>query len=459
MIRKGSYIILIFISLLVFSCKKTIIDEISNVIPIFDTVNTSDSDTLRVGTIYGSTSYFYFRDEVMGYDYKMACHLADFLKLKIKLIEANSESELIKMLNDGDIDIAAYNFIITKELKSNYSFVFPQPETQIMLVQNIGIRTITDATELKGKTVYVKPNTVFEQRLKNLNKEIGGEINIKYAEDSINSDELLEMVASKKAEFTVTNNRTASLYKSQFKRLDTRIPLTFNLKNGWLINKKDTALKKDIEIWLSKPDTKRYESNLYVEYWEKSPYFAARKIRIPKGAISPYDVYFKKYALEIQWDWQLLAAVAFHESRFDSEQVSWAGAAGIMQLMPHTGANFGLNRYTVFDPEKNIEAGAQYIKSLNMTFRKITDKEERIKFILASYNSGPAHIFDAMALAQKYGKNPHIWFDNVDLFLLKKNQPQFYKDPVVKFGRFHGRVTCAYVINTLETYNKYLNKY
>ncbi|HRZ98153.1 MAG TPA: lytic transglycosylase F, partial [Paludibacter sp.] len=322
MIRKETYIVLIIISLLFLSCKKTIIEDISSVLPTFDTVKITAQDSFRVGTIYGSTSYFNYRDEMMGYDYQMARHLADYLKLKIKIIVAKDESELTKMLNENEIDLAAYNFIITKELKSQFSFVFPQPESQMVLVQNIGIRTISDATELNGKTVYVKPNTAYHNRLVNLNKEIGGEITIKFVPDSISHDELLEMIANKNAEFTVASNRTAQLYKSQFKGLDCRMPITFNLKNGWLINKDDTTLLRKIETWLNEPKTKQYESNRYIEYWEKSPYFASKKIRIPKGAISPYDAYFKKYALEINWDWQLLAAVAFHESGFDGEQVS-----------------------------------------------------------------------------------------------------------------------------------------
>lgn len=88
--------------------------------------------------------------------------------------------------------------------------------------------------------------------------------------------------------------------------------------------------------------------------------------------------------------------------------------------MPRTAANFGLTRKTMLNPEKNIEAGVQYIKSLNLTFRKINNKEERIKFILAAYNSGPAHVLDAMALAEKHGKNPHIWYRNVGILPHKK---------------------------------------
>jgi membrane-bound lytic murein transglycosylase F len=121
-----------------------------------------------------------------------------------------------------------------------------------------------------------------------------------------------------------------------------------------------------------------------------------------------------------------------------------------MQLMPRTARNFGLDKESIFNPEKNIEAGVQYIKSLNLSFRKIEDKEERIKFILAAYNSGPAHIFDAMALAEKYGKNPHVWFDNVETFLAKKSNPDFYNDPVVKYGRFGGKETLAFVPNILN---------
>ena len=93
-----------------------------------------------------------------------------------------------------------------------------------------------------------------------------------------------------------------------------------------------------------------------------------------------------------------------------------------------------------------------------MTFRKIEDENERIKFIFGAYNSGPAHVIDAMALAKKYGKDPHLWFGNVEYFLDKKSDPNFFNDPVVKYGKFRASQTIAYVENTLETYRKYLER-
>lgn len=415
-------------------------------------------DTLRVGVMFGPVSYFLYRDDYMGYDYEMAENLADSLGVNIKFYEAKSELELEHKLQDRTIDLIASNIYETNELKKLFWFVFPQNDSYQVLVQRMNADRINDVTELKGKKIYVKPNTILESRLISLNKELGESFEIAEAPDSLSSEDLIEMVAADKIDYTTAYYKTASLYKYYYKRLDVRMPIGFDQRNGWLIRHESKKLKKAIEQWQKSKYTKDLEEDLDYKYRTRNLYFSQKKIRIPKGAISPYDYIFKKYASEIGWDWRLLAAVAYQESHFDSAQISWAGAAGIMQLMPRTASNFGLTRKTIFNPEKNIEAGVQYIKSLNMSFQKVTNKEERIKFILAAYNSGPAHIIDAMSLTQKYGRNTQIWYNNVEYFLLKKSEPQFYNDPVVKYGSFRGKETVSYVINTLDTYESYLRK-
>ncbi len=451
------FINILLLHLIAFtSCDQQLTKNIVNLKSLPDLLFTKSSDSIRVGTVYGSTSYFEFRDEPMGYQYEMARNFGKFLDKPVKFIFTSSEFELLKLLEKNEIDIAAHDFFESLELKSNYRFVFTQNDNQIVLVQNIGVRNVSQVIELSGKTVHVVRNSVYHKQIETLNAETGGNIIINALPDTLNTDDLMQMLADKKIEFTVTNSKSAGLYKKYYKFMDMNVPLSFKRKTGWLIHKNDTLLANEIGKWWEKAETRKTELVLYVKYWERSPYFASRKLVIEKGAISPWDEYFKKYAPEINWDWRLLAAVAFNESGFDPDEVSWAGASGIMQLMPRTAGNFGLDKTSILDPRKNIEAGVQYIKSLNLIFRKISDREERIKFILASYNSGPAHIFDAMKLAEKYGKNPQIWFDNVDVFLLKKSEPEFYEDPVVKYGKFRGRETVAYVINTLETYEKYI---
>ena len=416
------------------------------------------SDTLRVATMYGSTSYFLFRDELMGFDYEMIENLSNYLHLNLKISIATSENEMIQWLNDNEVDMVVYNVIQTKELKKNFNFVLPQSESYQVLVQNMGTNSISNVTELAGKSVYVKENSIFYDRLQALNDEIGGTIHVVTANDSLSNDDLIDMVVEDKIQYTFAYHNVALLHKKYSKSLDCHMSVGFDQHNGWLIRKKSHDLKNAVVKWEKLPGTQQIQSILFDKYWEKSPYFALRKIKIPKGAISPYDHYFKKFAVGIHWDWRLLAALAFHESRFDPSNESWSGAEGIMQLMPYTASKFGLDRNTVLDPGMNIEAGVQYIKSLNLIFRRIENTDERIKFILAAYNSGPAHVLDAMALARKFGKNPHIWFNQVEYFLLKKNDPDFYNDPVVKYGFFSGKETVRYVHNTLRTFEKYQNR-
>jgi len=99
-----------------------------------------------------------------------------------------------------------------------------------------------------------------------------------------------------------------------------------------------------IQDWEKSPENELLQAKLIHKYWTRSIYFSQKKSQNPKRRYFTLRSFFKKYAQEINWDWRLLAAVAFHESRFDSSQVSWAGASGIMQLMPRTAANFGLTR-------------------------------------------------------------------------------------------------------------------
>ena len=458
MLKKYPIVFIVFSIFLFASCGTKKSNGISVIQSSTDLVQIVKSDTLKVATMYGSTSYFLFRDDLLGFDYEMVENLANYLHLNLKISIAKTQKEMEEWLNEGKVDIVAYNIIHTKELKNNFNFVLPQENSYQVLVQNLGANSISDVTQLAGKTVYVNENSIFLTRLKALNEEIGGTIDIKIAADSLSNDDLIDMVSENKIGYTLAYHNTAILHKNFQKTLDCHMAVGFEQKNGWLIRKKSHNLLKVIEKWVKQPETELVENNLLHKYWEVSPYFALRKVKIPKGAISPYDQLFKKYAPQINWDWRLLAALAFHESRFDNSAVSWVGAAGLMQLMPHTASNFGLDQETKFDPEKNIEAGVQYIKSLNLSFRQIESSDERIKFILAAYNSGPAHILDAMALARKYGKDPHVWNNQVEYFLLKKSEPEFYNDPVVNYGYFRGKETVKYVQNTIFTYEKYLKR-
>jgi len=415
-------------------------------------------DTLRVVTMYSPTSYFYFQDEYMGFDYELAQNLAKYMELHLKVTLAANEQEMASLLESGKVDIATYNVVQTKELKRNMTFVFPQPDSYQVLVQRGGANSLASILELNEKTVVVKQNSVFDVRLKSLNQEIGGDINIEYAPDSLTSEDLIELVALDSIDFTLASYNTALLFKPIYRQLDLSINVGFFQRNGWMISNQSIDLQKVISKWENDKKTQQLISRLQRKYWRQSFQHSGEQIRIPRGSISPYDAYFKEYAQNIGWDWRLVAAVAFAESNFKPELTSWAGAVGVMQLMPKTAQNMGLADSAFFQPRENIEAGVKYLKSLEQNFNMINDPIERKKFIIAAYNVGPAHIFDAMALTEKYNRNPQIWDGNVEFFLIKKNEPQYYTDPVVKYGPLRGAGAAAFVRKIMATYDEYSKK-
>lgn len=448
--RKYILYLILFVSLFVGCVRKA---------PSYTTLSQYiPTDTLRVVTQYGATSFFLDQNgDTLGYEYELAKQFAKHLGLPLKVIPVSNDSLMLSALQQHTADISCYQVTVTQKLLKTYRFVSNASPSHLVLVQLIGHSSITDISDLSQKEVWVKKGTPHHRRLIALNKEIGGDIRIQIASDSLNTDDLMEKVIDGEIPYTFAYRDKALLQKQFSRQVDVRIPVSLPQRTGWLVRASNKKLYDLLLQWmLHFKQTEQYAVIQHL-YWDKNPYFLKRHIRIPQGNISPFDSIFKKYAERIDWDWRLLAAVAYAESGFENHLISWAGARGIMQLMPRTAIEFGVSIEEIDIPSQNIKAGVEYIKSLDMVYKKIEDREERIKFILASYNAGPAHIIDAMSLAEKYGKNKHIWFDNVAYYLDKLDEPTYYNDPVVKYGKFKAYETLRYVPYVLDTYMNYLN--
>ncbi len=172
------------------------------------------------------------------------------------------------------------------------------------------------------------------------------------------------------------------------------------------------------------------------------------------GVISNYDSYFKRYAGVVGIDWRLMAAQCYQESCFDPKAKSWAGACGLMQIMPSTGSRLGISGDQLFQPEPNISAAARYMAMLSNDFKDVPSREERLNFVLASYNGGSGHVRDAMALARKHGGNAYRWSD-VSHYMLLLMDARYYSDPVVKHGYMRSTETVDYVNSIRRRYDQY----
>lgn len=172
--------------------------------------------------------------------------------------------------------------------------------------------------------------------------------------------------------------------------------------------------------------------------------------------ISAYDSLFRQYA-DTLFDWKLLAAIAYVESKFDTTALSSMGASGIMQIMPPTykqtltmmGLSDTLTRSVALD----IAVAVRHLNELNKRFHFINERE-RINYILGSYNGGSNHIFDAMRVARKNGVNRYNW-SSLTPVLASLSEPEVYNDSVCRFGKFNATETLNYVRNVTRKYSEY----
>lgn len=439
-----------------FSCGKHSNEETN------DSVSFSLPDTLRVGTLYSPTSYFLYKGDIMGYNYDLVMKFAKDKQIEVRFEVMRNMTSLEEMLDSGKIDLIAYNTPITAEYNTRVTHCGIDNITHQVLVQPIkkGEPLISDVTQLVGKEIYVKKGSKYESRLHNLNNEIGGGISIHAINrDTLMSEDLIEMVAEGEIPLTIVDSDIAKLDHTYYENIDIHLEVSFPQRSSWAVKKGRQWLADSINAWANQKEVVLAGKRLFHHYFEtnKTTKEALIDIRLLKrGIVSHYDEFFKKYAELIGWNWKLLAAQGYVESNFNPYATSWAGAQGIMQLMPATAKRYGLTGDDITDPEKNIHAAVKSIIDLDKSLAKyVPEQEERKKFIIAAYNSGIAHIYDAIALAKKYGMNPQIWDDNVSEALLMKASPEYYNDEVCKYGYFRGRQTVKYVSEVFRTFHLY----
>lgn len=215
-------------------------------------------------------------------------------------------------------------------------------------------------------------------------------------------------------------------------------------------------LQKAFDAWFHAPEEDRFRTVLIDGYLDRSSKPGALKKRTMPAAtdsISPYDAEFHEHGQGFGWKWQLLTAMAWKESRFDSTAVSHKGAQGIMQFMPNTAAHFGLD--TAMSVAHHIQAAKRYITRLDtLWMRAVPDRDQRLRFVLASYNAGVGHIIDAQRLAERLGLDPQRWEDHVERAVLLLAKPRYYMRPEMKNGFCKGSQVFHYVRDIVALYHQ-----
>ncbi len=464
----------LFLAILVlFSCSSPHRGELANDMRMGNNSHRTDpvhgQGKLIALTNYGSTSYFDYRGQPMGYQYDLLKSFADQLGVELEIVVNNSIEGAFRELLDGHCDLIAMDLTVTAESKQRVDFSSPLGQTRQVLVQRkpdnspaegsgseIERRLIRNPADLAGKTIYIQENVFLTDQLHRLQQGIGDTIYIVKAAEKT-AEDLIKMVASGEIDYTVCDEQIASINLNYYPDIDIATPVSFYQNVAWAVRKESPVLLDAINEWLK--ETHRDTANpLVSRNYFVAPLTAPAKERTSrttaKGVISSFDDIIKEQSALLNWDWRLLASLIYEESTFNPEVQSWKGAFGLMQLMPETMEKFGIDSTST--PQENIAAGVKLLQLLDRQLRnRVLDDIERVKFVLAAYNVGIAHIFDAMRLAEKYGRDPAVWTDNVDYFILNKSDPFFYTDSVVYYGYARGEEPYQFVGDVFARYDYY----
>lgn len=428
-------------------------------------------DTLRVGMLNSPTTYFDYRGTPMGYDYELIDRFSKFCGVQFKVVVGGTISEMIKWLDDGKVDIVASPVPVTAEFQDRAILCGPRNVSSQVLVQKTNVpkdSVVRDVTDLVGRTVSVQNDSKYFYRMQNLNEEIGGGIHIRpLAKDTISDDDLLNMVWKGEISMTVVDSDVAEAALSYYPGLDISVKVSLDQYSRWAVAPDSHGIAKALDRWFA--DEKDDEEAVFKKYYHlsKLEFFDMprdeiediRSLTFTNGHISPYDQIFRAAAKKTGLDWRLIAAIAYVESHFDADVRSWAGATGIMQVMPRTASSYGYSPQEMMNPAKCVDVAVKTLSDLDTMFaKKIPDTTERENFILAAYNSGPGHVLDAIALAEKYGLDARKWNDNVEAAALMKSKPAYYRDPVVKNGYFRAKETVHFVQKVQAAYNYFKDR-
>lgn len=221
-----------------------------------------------------------------------------------------------------------------------------------------------------------------------------------------------------------------------------------------VLRKDDEVMIRNVNGWIgymhSSPLYARIQDNFFRSY-DLTPFIMTGHL---SRRISPYDAIVKNQARRLGWDWRLLSAVIFKESRFSMGVASKRGATGLMQVLKSTAATYGV--YDLYNPEENVKAGTSYLSYLKNRYEKMgIDSLNVIKFTLAAYNAGESRINDCMNFTMSLGRNFADW-EEVAATIPLMSDPEYYGDAdFLRHGKFYGTETVEYVNKVMDIYSLY----
>lgn len=415
---------------------------------------------LRLITRNNASTYFMWKNQLMGFEYELIKQFAKEQKVNLKVLVADNYEQMFHWLEQGYGDIISAGLIKTPE-RARFAVGFSEPYlfVQEIIIQKNNEKPILSNRGLQGRTFYVRQSSSYWRTLKKLQKQLrpdGIEFFIKTVSETMETEEIIKEVISGNYDLTLADSHIVAIEKSWHSGLQASFALTGEQGHRWLVRKTNQSLLKQLNQFIKTNYKGLFYNIIYNKYFKNSRnLFDAEKRDLNDKHISIYDHLIKSLAKEYHFDWRLLAAQVNKESQFNPKAESWTGAKGLLQVMPRTAREVGISNLDT--PGNGLRAGVKYMAWINDQLSDELPADVQVWFTLAAYNAGLGHLKDARILAKKQGLNPDRWFGHVDQAFLLLAKPEYYKK--ARYGYVRGTEPVSYVKQIQALYELYSKKH
>ena len=406
---------------------------------------------VRILVPYARPFFFFDQAEPRGISYELFREYGSFLEQRSGLRSGDLEvlyvpcelDSVLRWLDEGYGDVAAAALTVTPERARRAAFSDPLVEdVSEIVVTCAGARPLESVDDLAGLDVWVVAGSSYAGHLRALseNFEARGLAPMQVLEtpSTLATEDLFEMVHAGILELTVCDGYKAELWAEVMTGLVPRRDLVVHSGGAiaWAVRPENPELLESLNAFVAEARQGTLLGNVLIKRYFDSVKWIENPIdEQAQARMDQYAAWIQELAGEYDFDWLRVAAQVFQESGLDPNAVSYAGAIGLMQLLPATAADMGCD--DPYDPHQNLRAGVRYLDWLRSNYFSDPeiDEVDRTDLILAAYNAGPGNVRKWRVQAPARGLDPNRWRDNVERLALEHVgvQPLRYVDNIEKY--------------------------
>ena len=427
-----------------------------------------DRRLIRVLVTHSQTDFFLDGGRIRGIQAEL---VREFIKSLNKGIKRESDKlfvqfipvefhQLMPALVAGEGDIAAALLTITPDREKLVDFVSGYTRlVNEVVVSNKYAPSPASKGALSGKEIYVLKSSSYVQHLKELNQDLRTldlpEIKIIEADDSLLTEDILELVNAGIIPYTICDDFKARLWAQVLPNLNilTEVTISEDKKVGWAIRKNSPQLRKALQAFTRTVKQGTLMGNiLFSRYFENTQWIDNPVEQRERDKLETFIHLFEKYGEMYGFDPLALAAQAYQESRLNQNLRSHRGAVGIMQVMPSTARDPNVAIANIDQVEDNIHAGTKYLRFLRQRYFSDPDiaSWDQTFFTWAAYNAGPANVIRLRNAARDNGLDPNVWFGNVEVMAAR----MISREPVKYVANIHKYYTAYRLIEARSVERK-----